>query len=252
MKDSKSLPTDVPAIENHRMEAIRRRLIVESIRYLSPRMLRVTLGGDELAGFRSPSPDDHIKVYFPTPNGEAQGRDFTPRHFDADAGLLAIDIALHEGGLGTAWAKNAKRGEPLEIGGPRGSKVISAPNASWILIGDETAIPAIGRRLEEMASGTQVIAIVAVTGQDEELSFETRAELKAHWIHRSETEASNPELFVKLLCQLQLPPPPVFVWIGAETEVSRALRSYFIETLGHGLEWIKAAAYWSKISPHEK
>jgi NADPH-dependent ferric siderophore reductase len=126
--------------------------------------------------------------------------------------------------------------------------VISANNAWWILIGDETAIPAIGRRLDEMPSDTHVTAIVAVTSPEEELPFETKAKLTNHWIHRSETEASDPEPFLKLLSQLQLPPFPGFVWIGAETEVSRAVRSYFIETLGHGPEWIKASAYWSKSS----
>jgi NADPH-dependent ferric siderophore reductase len=248
MKDSKSQSSELPVIELHRMEPIRRCLTVESVRPLSPRMLRVTLRGDELTGFRSPSPDDHIKVFFPTPDGGLQGRDYTPRHFDADARLLTVDFALREGGLGAAWAQHAKPGDPVQIGGPRGSKVIYTPNAWWILIGDETAIPAIGRRLEEMASDTHVIAIVAVTGPEEELTFETKVKLSTHWIHRSETEASDPEPFLKLLAQSQLPPSPGFVWIGAETEVSRAVRSYFIETLGHESEWIKAAAYWSKSS----
>jgi NADPH-dependent ferric siderophore reductase len=214
-------------------------------------MLRVTLRGDELAGFRSPSPDDHMKVFFPTSNGELQGRDYTPRHFDADAGLLTVDFALHRGGLGAAWAQQAKPGDSVQIGGPRGSKVISAPNVSWILIGDETAIPAIGRRLEEMAPETHVIAIVAVTGPEDELAFETKVNLTTHWIHRSDAEASDPEPFLKLLSQLRLPLFPGFVWIGAETEVSNAVRSYFIETLGHGPEWIKAAAYWSKSSEYD-
>jgi NADPH-dependent ferric siderophore reductase len=248
MNDAKPPSPELPVIEKHRIEAIRRSLTMASVQPLSPRMLRVTLRGDELAGFRSPSPDDHIKVFFPTPEGGSQERDNTPRHFDADAGLLTVDFALHEGGMGAAWALHAKPGDPVQIGGPRGSKVISAPNAWWILIGDETAIPAIERRLEEMASDTQVIAIFAVTGPEEELPFETKAKLTTHWIHRSETEASDPEPFLKLLSQLQLPPFPGFVWIGAETEVSRAVRSYFIETLGHGPEWIKASAYWSKSS----
>jgi NADPH-dependent ferric siderophore reductase len=246
MNDFKPSSPDLPIIENHRLESIRRSLTVESVRQLSPRMLRVTLRGDELEGFWSPSPDDHMKVFFPTPNGESEGRDYTPRHFDADAGVLTVDFALHRGGLGAEWAQHAKPGDPVQIGGPRGSKVISAPNAWWILIGDETAIPAIGRRLEEMEADTHVIAIVAVTGPEEELAFETNVNLTTHWIHRSDAVASDPEPFLNLLSQLQLPPFPGFVWIGAETEVSKAVRSYFIVTLGHAPEWIKAAAYWSK------
>jgi NADPH-dependent ferric siderophore reductase len=248
MNDSNPPSPALPVIELHRMESIRRSLTVKSVRTLSPRMLRITLCGEELTGFRSPSPDDHIKVFFPTTDGWSEGRDYTPRHFDSDAQLLTVDFALHEGGLGAEWAQNAKAGDPLQIGGPRASKVISAPNAWWILVGDETSIPAIGRRLEEMSPETHVVTVVAVTGSEEEQAFETKAKVTSHWIHRSEGEASDPKPLLKCLSELQLPPLPGFVWIGAETEVAKAVRSYFIDTLGHAPEWIKAAAYWMKSS----
>jgi NADPH-dependent ferric siderophore reductase len=36
-------------------------------------------------------------------------------------------------------------GDAIRIGGPRGSQVIEGPIAHWLLVGDETALPAIGR-----------------------------------------------------------------------------------------------------------
>lgn len=240
-----------PVFHRRKLEPIRRHLTVERVESITPRMVRVTLAGEELAGFVSPSPDDHIKVFFPTPGGEEK-RDYTPRWFDVEARLLSIDFALHEGGAASDWARQAKVGDRLQIGGPRGSTVISAPGGWWLLIGDETAVPSVGRRVAEMASGTPVITLMAVTGRDEEQQFETKSDLTALWVHRPESQAADPQPFLKAVSELKLPGGPGFIWIGAETEVARALRAHFVESLGHPAEWIKASSYWSqKPDGHE-
>ena len=240
-----------PIVQRQQLERVRRNLTVTHVERVTPRMVRVTLGGDELAGFASPSPDDHIKVFFSAPDGSSQGKDYTPRHFDAERKLLSIDFAIHEGGLGSAWAQQAKVGDAITIGGPRGSTVISAPGAWWLLIGDATALPSISRRLEEADNGTRIIAVVAVEDKEEEQHIETRANLKMIWVHRSQTQAANAAPILKVLEELKLPEGPGFVWIGAETEVSRSLRAYFIDVIGHSSEWIKASAYWSQKPEHE-
>lgn len=236
----------MPVLEKLKLETIRRNLTVRDVQSLTQRMLRVTLGGDELAGFRSPSPDDHIILFFPKPEGDVVTREFTPRRFDVEARTLAVDFALHEGGIASAWAEQAKPGDPVKIGGPRGSTVISAPDAWWLLIGDETAVPAIGRRLEEMAGGTRVTALIAVTGPEEEHTFETQAELTARWIHRPLSRASDPTPVMKVVSELKLPAGPGIIWIGAEAETARAVRGYCLDTFGHPAEWVQAKAYWSQ------
>lgn len=240
-----------PMVQRQQLERVRRNLTVTQVESLTPRMVRVTLSGNELAGFVSHSPDDHIKVFFPAPDGSSQGRDYTPRRFDRERKLLTIDFALHEGGLGSTWAQQAKVGDAITIGGPRGSTVISAPGAWWLLIGDATALPSIGRRLEEAAEGTQIIAVVAVEGKGEEQRFETRADLKMIWVHCTQAQAADAGPMLKVIGEMKLPEGPGFIWIGAETEVARALRAYFIDTLGHSSEWIKASAYWSQKPEHE-
>jgi NADPH-dependent ferric siderophore reductase len=234
-----------PVFNRQKLEPIRRNLTVMEVCFLTPQMIRVTLGGDDLAGFRSPSPDDHIKVFFPAPDGEGEKRDYTPRSFNAEARTLAIDFALHEGGVASGWAQKAQPGDQLQIGGPRGSTSIEAPGAWWLLIGDETALPAVGRRLEEMASGTRVMTLMAVAGTEDEQQFTTGADLQAQWIHRPGKEAANPAPLLKAVSELKLPPGQGFIWIAAEAEVARGLRAYFIDTLGHSPDWIKASAYWS-------
>jgi len=237
-------------ISRVRHETRRRTLDVLRIEQVTPGMMRVWLGGDELAGFTSLGADDHIKVFVPGEGGEQERatemRDYTPRRYDAAANELAVDFALHDAGPATAWARGASVGSTVEIGGPRGSMVVPADFDWWLLIGDETALPAMGRRLEELPEGTPVIALAAVTGPAEQQSFETRTALQAHWVHRPLADAGDPTLLLGALKAITLPAGDGFVWIAAEANVTRTLRSHVLETLGHKPQWVKASGYWVK------
>jgi len=235
----------MPSIQRMRLQPVRRNLTVRNIEQVTPRMVRIFLFGEELATFNSPSPDDHVKIFFPVGDDQVEGRDYTPRFFDADACVLAVEFFLHEGGVGSSWAQQARPGDPLQIGGPKGSTVISAPGAWWLLIGDETALPSIARRLKETAADTEVIAVLAVTGPAEEQRFETDANLTLRWIHRPDSQASLAAPFLAALSQVDLPSSPGFIWIAAEAGVTKLIRDYAVEKLKHPPEWIKASAYWS-------
>src|SRR5579859_611358 len=121
-----------------------RLLRVKKVHAVNPHLIRVTFTGEDLHDFVSASFDDHIKVFFPEPGadkpvlpeagpdgpvfpaGQARpiARDFTPRRFDAEARELDIEFAMHEAGPAATWAAQAKVGQYLGIGGPRGSLVI--------------------------------------------------------------------------------------------------------------------------------
>ena len=105
-----------------------------------------------------------------------------------------------------------------------------------------------GRRLEEMAAGTRVITVMGATGWEEEQSLETNADHTPHWVHRPAASAADPEPILRAVSELKLPSGPGFIWIAAEQSVAHFLRSYFLDTLGHPPEWLKASAYWSQIS----
>jgi NADPH-dependent ferric siderophore reductase len=104
----------------------------------------MVLGAEDFEGFTTPSADDHIKLYVPSEAGDLAARDFTPRHFDAEAKKLTIDIALHSAGPAIRWAEQAQAGDVVEISGPRGSLMISDDFDWWLLIGDETGFNAEG------------------------------------------------------------------------------------------------------------
>ncbi|MBY5351434.1 siderophore-interacting protein [Rhizobium leguminosarum] len=231
-----------PGIERVRHDTRRRTLAVESIVDITPGMRRIILSGGDLADFNSLAPDDHIKIFVPAADGREERRDYTPRRYDNIERKLTIDFALHEAGPVTQWAIDARPGDRLEIGGPRGSAVVSKTVKRWLLIGDETALPAIGRRIEESGAGTVITTIAAVTGPLEEQVYETSAELHAHWAHRPLSQATDATALLKLLSTVDIQ-PETFIWVAAEASVTRDIRAYLLER-GCPIGWIKASGYW--------
>jgi NADPH-dependent ferric siderophore reductase len=232
--------------ERFRQEPKRRRLTVERATRLTPNMLRVEFSSPALSDFSSRSPDDHIKLFLPDP-ASPQGRcmrDYTPRAFDAARRQLTIDFALHDAGPATAWALSVKPGDTLEIGGPRGSIVVPDDFDFYLLVGDETALPAIGRRVEALRAGVAVTTAVVVDGPEEIQHFETQADWRPLWVFRSGEHADDAALLRRALESWQAPAGEGYVWIAAEARAARALRAYMLDERGHLKAWLKAAGYW--------
>ena len=150
-------------------------------------MARITFTGADLADFASPGHDDHLKLFFPgaTSKDEPCKRDYTPRRFDVAARQLIIDFVLHDGGPATSWAKMAVQGDVLEIGGPRGSTIVTDDFDWYLLVGDETALPAITRRVEELRLGACVTTVIVVNDVSEVQPITTQADWRARWVLRA-------------------------------------------------------------------
>jgi len=230
---------------------------------ISPVLVRVTLTGD-LGDFVSASFDDHVKVFFPSPGDEKpamptlgpdgpvypQGtgrpvmRDFTPRRFDVEAGELDLEFALHEAGPATAWAAQARPGQYLGVGGPRGSMVIPSGFDWHLLIGDETALPAIQRRLTELPRDKRVAVVVEVANRAARIELTSEADLYAIWCYRDEAGSDNPLL--DAVREIVLPSGDGYAWAAGEASVIRAVRAHLVNERGVDKKRIRAAAYWRR------
>lgn len=236
-----------PTIRRVRHDLVSRELTVAATRRVTPRMLRLTLTGETLDSFASASFDDHFKLFIPGPDGELVGREYTPRHIDPARRELTMDVVDHVGGPAADWARGAEVGDTVNIGGPRGSAVIEGDIAAWLLVGDETAIPAIARHLAELPAGTPVRALIAVDGPAEEQAFDTEAALELTWLHRPFGQSADPAPVLAALDGIELA-PRTFVWVAAEAGVARTVRRHLMDERGHPKVWMKAAGYWTKGS----
>jgi NADPH-dependent ferric siderophore reductase len=224
-------------------------------------MVRITLTGDDLAGFVSSGYDDHVKVFLPS-DGKAPSatggaatsetemkpisRDYTPRRYDPAANELDIDFAIHDAGPATRWAAQASEGQPITIGGPRGSFVVSDDFAWYVLIGDETALPAIGRRLAELRPDALAFVVAEVADSADEQVFESRARVSTTWVHRGKQRAGDGTLLDDAVRRLRLPAGDGYAWVACESTVAKRLRTILVDELAVPKAWVKAAGYWRR------
>jgi NADPH-dependent ferric siderophore reductase len=234
-----------------RHETRRRVLDVKRVDKIAAHMIRVTLSGD-LEGFTSLGFDDHVKLFFPDTAAPAGGepqmlaRDYTPRRYDAAGNTLEIEFAIHDAGPATRWAEQVRPGDPLTIGGPRGSFIIPT-NFDWhLLMGDETAIPAIGRRLAELPPGTRAVVIAEVDGPGDEIKFDTAADVSVIFAYREGVVAGASDVLARTLKTARLPAGDYYAWVACESLIAKALRVQLLADHGANKKWMRAAGYWRR------
>ncbi|WP_098024857.1 siderophore-interacting protein [Streptomyces sp. st115] len=236
---------------------------VRSMRRITPRMVRLTLGGEDLSEFSSNGSDQHVALYFYEPGVEL------PRPFTSDAAraLLPVakprlrrytirdhrpelrevdmDFVLHgPDQLASGWAERVRPGDEVIWFGPSPAYPV-APVTDWtLLLGDETALPAIGAILEELPPGHRVLAAVEVADRAEEQPLPTRADATVSWLHRH--DRAHGELLREHAVGLQLPDGRGRVWGGAERGVMRELRHHFVHVRGLDRADTHLTAYWTQ------
>jgi len=243
-----------------------RLLEVTRVERVTPLMVRVTLGGDDLSGFESRSPDDHLKLIFPSgpnvrpvlpaagPNGitwpegspKPVMRDYTPRRFDPVAKELDIDIFVHGDGMGARWAAQAKPGQFVGTAGPRGSRLYSFDFNWYLLCGDETSIPSIARRLEELPEGSRTFAFIEVANAAEEQPLPSRANATIAWIHWENADRDERSLTERALMWFEFPEGPGYTWATGEANDLRRLRRYLLNERGLDKELTNFSGHWKR------
>ncbi|TNB97238.1 siderophore-interacting protein [Pseudomonas jessenii] len=249
---------DTQTIHRVMHEIKRRKLEVLRVVDLTPRMRRITLGGPELAGFTSLGTDDHVKLLFPQnaeqtaaletmvlgagkDNGSLpEMRDYTPRRYDLEKLELDIDFVLHGDGPASTWAEQARPGQFLHIGGPRGSMIVPDIFDSYLLIGDETALPAIARRLEGLAANRKALVVIEVENGAEQQVLESAAQVNVIWVLRD----GGKDNLLTTVKELQVPKGNLYAWVATETKVSRQIRRVLLDEHGLNEQFVKAVGYW--------
>ncbi|MEW9526466.1 siderophore-interacting protein [Agrobacterium radiobacter] len=252
--------------KRHRHAVALRALNIARVEKLSRSMVRIVLTGPELEGFASLGFDDHVKMFFPQP-GETEpslpvigpngiefpegaprplARDYTPRSFDAEKGELAIDFATHHDGPASNWAKSAKAGDKAWIAGPRGSFTVPFTYDWHLLIADDTGLPALARRLEEMPEGTRVVALIEVETDADRLELTTKADASIVWVTQKTENGTDHDALARALRKLELPKGDFFSWVACESKTAKEVRALLVEEFGANPKWTRASGYWRR------
>lgn len=228
---------------------------------LGPHMIRVVLDG--LPGFPAGEYTDHyVKLLFPQPGvtypepfdmrrirsempREAwpTTRTYTVRACDPDAGEVTIDFVHHgEVGLAGPWAAAARPGDVMRFLGPGGAYAPD-PAADWhLLVGDESALPAIGAALERMPAGALAHVFVEVDGPEDEQELATEAAAEIRWLHRGPGPVGA--ALVEAVESLEFPPGAVHAFVHGEAGFVKLLRRHLRLDRGVPLAQLSISGYW--------
>lgn len=216
-------------IERQRLDLRFRQVTLAERTWLASDYVRVRLVGADLEGFSSPGSDDHMRLFFPErmPDSVEElraspSREYTPVAWGDD--WLDVEFAVHgDSGIAAPWAAKAPIGSAIGVGGPRGSAILTGRPDSWLLIGDETAIPAIRRFAASIGDAP---ARIAIEVRDAAQEIEIDAPVAVEWLHRGDDpEGSAIIRFLDGLTAQERPQGHPFVFIAAEQSVVKPGRA---------------------------
>ncbi len=252
-----------------------RRLEVTGVRDITGGMLRVTLAGEQLGpfenngfaqpAFRSPGFDDNIRLVFAYPGDDAPvlpvqkdgnveapkdrrplTKSYTVRRWDPEAGEVHIDFVKHGTGVATTWARRCGPGDEIHIVGPAHSGLFPA-GVDWLLAaGDDTALPAIGRLLEEAPAGLRLQVFIEVDGPEDEQDLPTRADATITWLHRGGAAPGTTTLLADAVMSAPWWPGEAYAWVAGESMCVKPIRRFLRETRGLPRERVDVTGYWRR------
>lgn len=237
---------------------------VTETRWLTPGMVRIELGGGDLDGFEMPdATDTYINIALP-PAGAPYGpvfdpaevrreqpqelwparRRYTIRDWDPERRRLQVDFVVHgDSGVAGPWAARARVGDVLVFEGP-GSGYRPDPEADWhLLVGDESALPAIAASLAAVPAGAPAIVRLVCDGPDCEVELPTAARADVAWLHRRGDDGDG-GLLPAAVRELEFPAGRVHAFVHGEADQIREIRRHLLADRGLARSDMSCSPYW--------
>ncbi len=204
-------------------------------------MRRITVRCDAMRGVQV-RPAQDVELLLRDDTGRRVKRRYTIRHARPEAGELELDVLLHGAGPGAKWGASVQRGDTVEFQGPRGKlELRSAP--AHLLVGDESAIPAIAAICAALPENEPALAIVEIQDADDRMAIAA----ETHWIERGATAPGGAQLLTAALHGIDLPAGSHGYLMG-ETRAMVALRTV-LESRGVEHDAIFVKGYWNLGRP---
>jgi NADPH-dependent ferric siderophore reductase len=246
-----------------------RQATVASVEPLSPHMIRVVVGGDDLDGFAVGEFTDHyVKLQIPPPGAGYAApfdseeikarhpreqwpriRTYTVRDWDAGARLLTLDFVVHgDRGVAGPWAAAARPGDVLQLMGPGGAYAPD-PDAAWhLMVGDLAVLPAIAASLERVPEGVPVHVLVELEDDADRQELTSPGDLHVTWLRADGTDA----VLLDAVRGLAFPAGPVHAFVHGEASAVRAVRKHLVVDRGVPLEALSVSGYWKRRRTDEE
>lgn len=243
---------------------------VRDVEQVTPNMLRVCFEGVDLRNMVHDGPDQYVKLFFPLPGQQCPQlpmqvgeygmswyrmylampddvrppmRTYTIRALRAARGEVDVDFALHgDDGPASRWARRARPGDEVAMIGPHGLYAPPAASEWQLLVGDETAVPAIGSIVESLPPGAVVRALVEVGSAGDRQDFDSWGDVEIRWITRG--AAPRGQRVLEAMRQAEFPTGAPYAWLAGEAGVVKQARRHLVHERGVGRRAITFTGYW--------
>jgi NADPH-dependent ferric siderophore reductase len=227
---------------------------------------RITFGGGDLATFSPLGPDTFLYVLLPPPGRtdltidqsfswdaypdmpveeQPVGAYYTLRRWDPATTELEMLFVLHEpAGPASAWAASAAVGDPAALWGPRTAFHPPPGTERYLLVADETGLPAVAAIIESLDDDVPVTVLAEVADAPARQDLPSRPSVAIRWLHREGTPAGTSTALAGAAAGLEPMGAGTYVWGGGESRSMTGVRTLVRQGWGLPREAVSLIAYW--------
>ncbi|AEF54810.1 siderophore-interacting protein [Marinomonas posidonica] len=214
---------------------------------ITPHMLRVTLGGENIQTIPDNQESGYVKLIFPT-NGKPLFRTYTIRHQRHNE--IDIDFMLHEdSGPASSWAKSTQPGDTICVGGPGPKKMIADSGDWYLLVGDMTALPAISVNLAQLPNDAKGYAVIEVVSESDMQPLTHPKDLSIVWAINPQP-GQQADFLLKQVQSLEWLDGSPAIWTACEFNSMKNLRNFFKKDKAVSKDNLYISSYW-KLGSNE-
>lgn len=167
-------------------------------------------------------------------------RTFTPRR--GDAGSIELDIVVHEHGAASSWASHAAPGSPSAISGPGRGYRIDPTASNMILVGGETALPAISQLLETIPDEMPIAVHIELDDSAARLALPAHPRAEITW-HDLAPATERGATMLAAIRESSIG-PSTRVWCAGEAAAMYRIRKHLFDQRGVPRSRATVRGYW--------
>ncbi len=223
-------------------------------------MVRVTLAGPMLQGIDPGLPAASVRVLLPRDPSEvvlptwagneflfADGsrptiRTLTPLSFRPGPLELDIEVVRHGNGILSAWADTAKAGDRVAVSGTGRGYEIDPAVRSFLLAGDESALPAISMLLRALPPEAEVEVLIEIRHPDARLELPAHPGATIQWCQPEAGSVPGDSLFAAVaIAQITR---DARVWVAGEAAAAQRIRRHLFDERSLSRSQVVVRGYW--------
>lgn len=154
-------------------------------------------------------------------------RTLTPLSFEADALSLVIEVIRHGEGPLSRWVDTMRIGNLVAVSGTGRGYKIDAGAGSFLLAGDESAVPAIQTLLEAIPAEAEIRVLIETRDLDARVELPSHPGATVRWLE-SENGSRPGDALLATIEEMQLH-PDVRVWAAGEAAAMQRIRQHFFD-----------------------